>query len=248
MFRLVYSIVVHIFTCIRLAFLLKRSQKSSNRETRYAAVKTTTKNIVEKMHVTVKSSGLENIPGSGCFLMPNHQGRFDGLALIYTHESPMSIIVDNTRSDISFESDYMNLIDALRIDRENPRQSREVFQKATERVKKGDHICVFPEGKHEGNKNSLQEFKTGPFHFLKKNPLVIVPVCLFDTWKVFNYEKFSHALKRVTCQIHYLKPITPEEYSDLSKIELAELVKSRIQKKLEELSNVGCKESALNLC
>lgn len=248
MFRLVYSVIVHFLTCIRLAFLLKRTQKCTDVEVRYAAARTTTQSIVDKMQVAIEYSGLENIPSGGCFLMPNHQGRFDGLALVYTHKSPMSFIVDNTRSDISLETEFMNLINALRIDRENPRQSRDVFESASERVSAGEHICVFPEGKHEGNKNTLQEFMTGPFHFLKKNMLTIVPVCLFDSWKVFNYEKFSHSLKKVTCQIHYLKPITAEEYEGMTKIQIAELVKSRIQEKLDELSDISGKKGTINLC
>lgn len=247
MFKLVYSIITHIFTCIRLAIFLKRSLKSNDPVKRYDAARLTACTVVDKMHVTIKSSGLENIPSTGCFLMPNHQGRFDGLALMYTHEKPMSFIIDNTRSDISYETDFMNLINALRIDRENPRQAMNVFKTASQRVLNGEHICVFPEGGHNDNKNTLQEFKTGPFHFLRRNHLPIVPVCLFDSWKVFNYEKISEAFKKVTCQIHYLKPIMPEEYAGKSKAEIAEMVKSSIEKKIEELSNICSKESALNL-
>ena len=35
--------------------------------------------------------------------------------------------------------------------------------------------------------------------------------------------------KRVSVQLHYLKPICYEEYKDLKTVELADLVKSRIQ-------------------
>ena len=34
--------------------------------------------------------------------------------------------------------------------------------------------------------------------------------------------------------IHYLKPIYYEEYKDLNKVELASLIKERIQEKIDE--------------
>lgn len=255
MFRLVFSIIAHFFTGLRLSFLLKKTLKNStDTRMRYETVRHTTIKLIEKLRVKVKVSGLENLPREGgYFLMPNHQGRFDGLPVVQTHEEPMTFIVDKNRSDISYESIYMDLIDALRIDRTNPRQAMKVFRNAAERVKEGQHICVFPEGGHMGNRNSLQEFRTGAFHFVKRQGLTIVPVVLFDSWKVFNYESIRDALKRVTCQIHYLKPIKAEEYSNLSKKEIAELLKSRIREKIEELekelslSDTGRKDPALNL-
>lgn len=42
-------------------------------------------------------------------------------------------------------------------------------------------------------------------------------------------------LRKVTTQVHYLKPIPYEEYKDLRKNELCDLVKERIQNKLDEV-------------
>ena len=45
----------------------------------------------------------------------------------------------------------------------------------------------------------------------------------------------SNSLKPCVTQIHYLKPIEYDEYKDLNKTKLSELVKERIQEKLDEL-------------
>ena len=55
-------------------------------------------------------------------------------------------------------------------------------------------------------------------------------VCL-DSYKALN----GNSLKKCTTQIHYLTPILYEEYKDLKKTEISELVKSRIQTKLDEI-------------
>ena len=44
----------------------------------------------------------------------------------------------------------------------------------------------------------------------------------------------GNSLRKVTTQVHYLKPIPYEEYKDMKKTELAELTKSRIQEAINE--------------
>ena len=69
-------------------------------------------------------------------------------------------------------------------------------------------------------------------HFVFHTKCPIVPVTLYDTYKVYGV----NSLKRVSCEVHYLKPIPYEEYHGLDKNELASLVKSKIQEKLDELN------------
>ena len=57
----------------------------------------------------------------------------------------------------------------------------------------------------------------------------MLPVALVDSFKVLD-QKGS---KRVSVQMHYLKPIPYEEYKDLKTVDVAELVKSRIQEVLD---------------
>ena len=59
----------------------------------------------------------------------------------------------------------------------------------------------------------------------------IVPVTIIDSWKGLN----GNSLKKVTTQVHYLEPIMYEEYKDMNRKEVCDLVKSRIQAKLDEV-------------
>jgi 1-acyl-sn-glycerol-3-phosphate acyltransferase len=60
-----------------------------------------------------------------------------------------------------------------------------------------------------------------------------VPLCFIDSYKVLD-QKCS---KPVSVQMHYLKPIPFEEYGHLKTVEIAEMVKSRIQECLD--ANIG---------
>ena len=53
----------------------------------------------------------------------------------------------------------------------------------------------------------------------------IVPVALIDSYKVFNSLNFLP----VTVQVHFLKPIPYEEYKEMKTLEIAQLVKRRIE-------------------
>ena len=90
----------------------------------------------------------------------------------------------------------------------------------------------FPEGGYEfNNKNHVCDFKAGSFKIALKTKAPIVPVALIDSYKVFN----SFCLGPVTTQVHYLKPILYDEYGGLKTHEIADLVKVRIQEKLDEV-------------
>ena len=52
----------------------------------------------------------------------------------------------------------------------------------------------------------------------------IVPVAIINTYQVFD----RHSIAPVYAQVHFLKPLTYEEYQGMKSVEIAELVKQRI--------------------
>ena len=65
-----------------------------------------------------------------------------------------------------------------------------------------------------------------------KSKVPIVPVVLIDSYKVFN----SFHLGPIKTYVYYLEPINYEEYKNLKTQEIADLVKSRIESKIKEVS------------
>ena len=190
--------------------------------------------VTRKSKTTVKSYGLDNIPSeSGYLMLGNHQGKFDALGIIESHNKPLSVVIEKKVCTNPLLNNFLTLTDSVILDKENLRSVAKSFKQIENEIVKEKNYLIFPEGKYEDNHNELQEFQTGCLKFLYKTHSTIVPICLYDTYKVFG----TNSLKPVTCEIHYLKPILYSEYKDLSKVELAELVKSRIQEKLDEIKN-----------
>ena len=116
------------------------------------------------------------------------------------------------------------------MDREDVRQSLTVIQNVTKEVQKGRNFLIFPEGTRSKNGNQMGEFHGGSFRCALKAKCPIVPIAFIDSFRVLD-EKGS---KPVSMQMHILKPIRYEEYQDMKTVELAALVKSRIQQAIDE--------------
>lgn len=195
------------------------------------------KKIIRIMHRTgrirTQVFGEENLPAEGGYIMyPNHQGRYDGYAVVHGHEKSCSVVMDKKRSYFPFVKEVIDLVRGKRMELDNMRQSLMIINEVAEEVKQGRKYIIFPEGGYDKSKrNNLWEFKTGCFKASLKSKTPIVPVVLIDTYRAMDISY----LGPVWTQVHYLEPIPYEDYKDMKTREIALLVKERIQEKLDEL-------------
>lgn len=185
--------------------------------------------------VEVVSSGLDKLPkdlGAACF-MGNHQGMDDPLIIMSVlKDYPAAFLANSERASNFLVDAVCDLCDSEKIDVYNIRSQLETYNRMEDKLCQGTRYVIFPEAWYSDNKNTLLEFHTPCFVPAMKTQSPIIPFCLYDSWKVF--EDQGKDLLVVEC--HILDPIFYDEYHTLSKKELAVLVKSRIQGKLNELN------------
>ena len=234
MLRFILVIAFHLPWLFQFSRMTKKAKKNNySREEKYQVAKKIVKTIANKSRAKVEVTGKENLPDkNGYVLFLNHQGRFDGIAIVNAHDEPVSILIDEKRSHGLVAEGFLDLIESIRIEKDNPRSAIQSIKELGERVEKGQNFAIFPEGIYYDNKNNLLEFHTGCMHFLKDAKCDIIPTCLYDTYKVYNV----NSLKKVKCSVNYLKSIKYDEYKDLSLKEIADLIKNRIQEKIDELN------------
>ena len=78
--------------------------------------------------------------------------------------------------------------------------------------------------------NEMLEFKGGSFKAATKAKCPIVPVALIDSFKPFD----TNSIAPVTVQVHFLKPLYYDDYKDMKTNDIAELVRSQIQKTIHD--------------
>lgn len=200
-------------------------------EEKYRHIQYILQRAVRGGNVDMTVTGQENIPTEGGFMLyANHQGMFDVLAIAATCHRPIGAVLKKELYDIPFLHQIVLCTKSFAMDREDVRQSLTVIQNVTEEVKKGRGYLIFPEGTRSKRGNEMLPFHGGSFRCATKSKCPIVPIALIDCFKVLD-QKGS---KPVSVQIHYLKPIPYEEYAGMKPAEVAELVKARIAKKIQE--------------
>lgn len=204
-----------------------RDPERYDRQEMYDHIRSIMQRAVRSGNLELICTGQENIPAEGGFVMyGNHQGMFDIVALAASCPVHLSCVLKKELREIPFLKQVMVCTHSYPMDREDVRQSLRVIQSVTRDVAEKDaHFLIFPEGTRSKNGNVMGEFHGGSFRAALKAKCPIVPLCFIDCFRPLD-EKGS---KPLTVQLHYLRPIPYEEYGALSTVELAALVKSRIQ-------------------
>ena len=134
--------------------------------------------------VTVE--GLENIPKDrGVVFVCNHQGDYDvPLTMVYLGAPPAMVAKIETQK-IPMVRTWMELLDCIFIDREDPRQAITAMKGAGEVLKAGRNIVVFPEGTRSRG-DHMNEFKTGVFKIPFSAGAPIVPVVIDGSYRIME--------------------------------------------------------------
>lgn len=210
MLKLFYVIFMNLH---RAPYMIPRMRAEADHPQRYTEEQrySLVQHAIYLMNKTGKintvETGAENLPKQGGYMMyPNHQGKYDVLGIMYTHKSPCSFVM-------------------------NPRQGITIINQVAKEVAAGKKYILFPEGGYRfNNKNKVCDFKAGSFKIALKSHAPIVPIALIDSYKVFN----SFHIGPITTYVHYLKPICYEEYKGMKTQEIADLVKIRIEEKIQQ--------------
>lgn len=239
MLRLCYVVAVSLpFVMYYLckAEYIEKHEKNFPEERRYRMAQKCIRIMMRNGRIETESSGQELLPGEGGYIMySNHQGKYDSLGIMISHPRPCTLVMDAGRSRFPIVDSFIDLVKGQRLDKTDMRSQMKTILKIADEVKRGRRYIVFPEGGYDNNRNQLQEFRPGAFKCAVKAKAPIVPVAIIDSYKPFG----MNSLRRVRTQVHFLSPIFYEEYQSMTTVQIAEIVKERIEEAIEEKRKVG---------
>lgn len=236
MWRMNYTILMNVG---RLPKILETMHRITDRSDQYddQAAYDYVRYIVGLMqktgHIKTECHGEENLPDDGGYILySNHQGKFDAYSVVAAHEKAVSVVMDREMSYFAIVDEIIRILQGKRMDINDARQALKIINEIAQEAAEGRRYLIFPEGGYSNDKhNSLWNFKPGCFKAATKAHVPIVPVALVDSYKAYN----SWQITPVKTQVHFLEPLYYEEYKDMNTTQIGEIVKDRIQNKLDQL-------------
>ena len=232
-FILIPAVIFNLYYIPWMWYLGKHPEKYSE-ETRYKVGRRLINMIKRRGRITTISTGKEFLPKKGGYIMySNHQGKYDMLGIVSTHDRPCAIVIDKKATKQIMPRLYTRLVKGQKLDKKDPKQQVRAIHQVIKEIKEGRRYLIFPEGGYSDNKNNLLEFHPGSFKIPLKTKCPIIPVAIYDSYKPFTI----NSIRRVTTQVHYLEPIFYEQYAGMSTREISALVYDRINNKIAEINN-----------
>ena len=100
-------------------------------------------NFVAGIFYGARTFGLENLPEAGFLLVPNHMTYVDAVVLQLACPRQIRFIVHESIYQIGWLTPSFKLVEAIPI---SNLHAKEALRHAAERIRKGEIVCIFPEG------------------------------------------------------------------------------------------------------
>lgn len=153
----------------------------------------------------VKVIGAENVPEDRAVLfVSNHQGNFDIPLLLGHIDKPKAFVAKVEILKLPMIRTWMKQMNCVFMDRQDMRQSLRVMNEATEYLKQGYSMVIFPEGTRSKGE-AMGEFKAGSLRIAIKANVPIVPVTIRGSYKLMEQNGF--VIKPAEVEIVISEPI-----------------------------------------
>lgn len=171
----------------------------------------------------VHTRGMEQLPKEGRFLLVcNHINDLDPVLLLSRFpRSQLAFISKRENATMFVVGKMMHKMMCQLINRENDREALRTIITCIDMLKKDMvSVAVFPEG-YTSMDGLLHPFRSGVFKIAQKANVPIVVCTLQNTNKVFRNAKH---LKTTHVHLHLLKVLYPEDFADMTTVELGNYV------------------------
>lgn len=209
-------------------------------EERWAKAQKTLQSLDRHFHMDIRAEGFENYEntlkaGDKALLVGNHTSFLDPLILISFINEPLLLVGKKEVEKMPFVGVAFKSISGVFMDREDLKQSLKIILECSNTLKtKKASVLIFPEGtRNKDAENTLPaEYHAGTFKAATRVGAPIIPIAM---WGNFRGLKTKPDYKSLPISIVFGKPITQEDYKDLSSEELAEKVREWTISQIERL-------------
>lgn len=162
-------------------------------------------NLSAKLKISYDIQGEENIPESGPIMVySNHQSLVDIASILYLFRNhfQMGFIAKEEWRKIKILADGIEYTRSIFLIRDNPKAAIRAINEASELLKKGFSLTIFPEGTRSRS-SIMGVFKPGSLKFAQKAGVPILPVTLDGGYRIWE-ETGSYHPCTIKIRVHPL--------------------------------------------
>ncbi len=134
-------------------------------------------------------AGRENVPArGGALLTPNHVSMADAVLLIASIDRPIRFLMFRGSYEHPLVKPFAKILGVIPISSDQgPREMIHSLRRATEALKNGEVVCIFPEGQMT-RIGQMMPFRRGMERIIKGVEVPIIPVNLDGVWgSIFSF-------------------------------------------------------------
>lgn len=180
---------------------------------------------------TFKIHGKENIPDDHSFcIVSNHQGYFDIPVILRAIPWPVGFVAKKELAKVPLLSLWMKAFGVIFLDRSDRRKAIDVMKRASERIKSGHPMVVFPEGTRSQG-GPVAPFKQASLKLATLAKTRILPVTISGTSEIIEGKKWGINPSKVDLYIHPVIDVAELDEEEIP--ELANRLREIIKQPLE---------------
>ena len=180
--------------------------------------------------VRVRVEGREHLPdGQAALFLANHVSNLDPPIITFALGRRIAILAKKQLFRIPLLGYGMHKAGFVAVDREHRRSAVESLRVASERLRGGLSILIFPEGTRSPD-GLLLPFKKGPFYIAMAAGVPVIPITILGSFEAWPKRRFS--LRPIEVVVHLHPPLDPKQFA--SQEELMAVVRAQIGSLLPE--------------
>ena len=148
--------------------------------------------VLARLIYRISPHGLENLPSGGFLLLPNHLTWVDAIILQIACPRPIRFIIFDTIYRLPGLNLIFRAIGSIPI---SATHAKDAIRNATERLREGEIVCIFPEGELSRS-GMLLRLKRGYELIARAAQAPVVPVWLDQLWgSIFSFRRGRYFFK-----------------------------------------------------
>jgi len=138
-----------------------------------------------RLFYRVTASGRDHLPAEGFLLLPNHISWIDAIVLMLACPRPIRFVIDEAVYRNRMLHPVLRLVGCIPI---TPRKAKEAMRIASEKIRAGEIVCLFPEGQLSRS-GILLGLRRGYELIARQAEAPVVPVWLDRLWgSIFSFQ------------------------------------------------------------